>query len=113
MIRDNHKSLHFVSSLIPLILSGEKVSTWRLWDDKDLSEGDIVDFLESGTERHFATAILTRVLEKKIGKLTDEDKAGHEKYKNDKEMFRTFERFYKRKIDSDTKVKIIWFKLIK
>ena len=46
MIKDARKKLHFISKLIPLVLSGEKISTWRLWDDKSLSEGDVVDFLE-------------------------------------------------------------------
>lgn len=111
--KDSRKKIHFVSKLVPLILSGKKVSTWRLWDDKNLSEGDVVDFLESETERHFATARLTKVIEKRMGDLTENDKAGHEKYKNDEEMFKTFEGFYKKKVDSDTRVKIIWFELIK
>lgn len=47
-----------------------------------------------------------------MGELTDQDKAGHEKYKNDNEMYLTFEKFYKRKVNQNTRVKIIWFELI-
>lgn len=112
MVKDKRKKIHFVPNLIPLILSGKKTSTWRLWDDKKLTEGDVTDFIESGTEKHFATAMLTKVVEKRMGDLAEEDKAGHEKYKSDEGMFKTFEGFYKKKVDSDTKVKIIWFRLI-
>jgi hypothetical protein len=31
------KTLKFYDNLIPLILSGEKTSTWRIFDDKNLS----------------------------------------------------------------------------
>lgn len=107
-----YKKLHFSSDLVPLILSGQKVSTWRLWDNKNLQKGDIVDFLESGTEKRFATTRLVKVIEKEMGNLTDEDKNGHEKFTNDKEMYKTYSGYYKRPVDSKTKVKVIWFELI-
>ena len=34
------KLVKFRDYLVPLVLSGEKDSTWRLFDDKGLSEGD-------------------------------------------------------------------------
>lgn len=107
-----NKKLHFASDLIPLVLSGDKISTWRLWDDKDLQVGDVLDFLETDTEKHFATAKLTKVIEKPLGSLNEEDKAGHEKFKDDEEMYRTYTGYYNRAVDKDTIVKIIWFTLI-
>jgi hypothetical protein len=107
-----NKRLKYAQNLVPLILSGEKVSTWRLWDDKDLSEGDVVDFIEYGTDRHFATAKLTKVTERLLGELTEEDKEGHEKYSSDEEMYATLAGFYKRTVDKNTPVKIVWFELI-
>ena len=106
------KKFHFSSNLIPLVLSGKKNITWRLWDDKDLSEGDTVDFLESGTEKRFATAELIKVIEKPMGELTDEDKKGHEDFKSDEEMYQTYKKYYQRKVTPKTVVKIIRFKLI-
>lgn len=108
-----HKSLKFVPELIPLVLSGEKVSTWRLWDDKDLTQGDIVTLLNKETLGHFATATITKVIEKPLGELTDEDKKGHESFVSDNEMYKTYKRYYKRHVDKDTPIKVIWFTLHK
>lgn len=107
-----NKRLKFAQDLVPLVLSKEKVSTWRLWDDKDLSEGDVVDFVEYGTDRHFATGKLTKVTEKLLGELTIEDKEGHERFESDEEMYRTYTKYYNRSADKDTPVKLIWFELI-
>lgn len=105
-----HKKLHFSKESVSLILSGKKTSTWRLWDDKDLKEGDIVDFLQSKTEKQFATVIITKVVEKKIGELGKSDKKGHEEFKSDSEMYKTYSGYYRKKVTPNTLVKIIWFK---
>lgn len=107
-----HKKLRFAQDLVPLILSGEKVSTWRLWDDKDLSIGDIVDFIEYGTDKHFATGKLLKVIEKPLGELSEEDKQGHERFASDEEMYKTYTKYYGRTVDKNTLVKLIWFELI-
>lgn len=107
-----NKQLHFSKELCPLILSGEKSSTWRLWDDKNLQVGDTVNFLESKTEKHFATVKIIKVTEKKMGELKEEDGRGHEKYKNDSEMYKTYKEYYKKEVTPNTVVKIIWFELI-
>ena len=108
-----NKRLKFAVDLVPLVLSGEKVSTWRLWDDKDLTTGDTVEFLEYGTERHFATGRLTKVIEKPLRELTVEDKKGHETFTSDQEMYETYTRYYNRPADKHTPVKLIWFTLLK
>ncbi|MFH1971819.1 MAG: ASCH domain-containing protein [Patescibacteria group bacterium] len=107
-----HKKLHFSKELVTLILSGKKTSTWRLWDDKNLQMGNIVEFLESKTEKHFAKAKIVKVVEKKMGELKKSDKKGHEEFKNDNEMYETYSRYYRRKVTPDTLVKIVWFELI-
>lgn len=107
-----NKKLHFEKKLVPLILSGEKVSTWRLWDDKNLTENDIVDFLESGTDNHFATGKITKIIEKPLGELTEEDNQGHEKFNSDEEMYKTYIRYYGKTVDKTTSVKLIWYELI-
>lgn len=104
-----NKKLKFAPELVPLVLSGKKTSTWRLFDDKDLNEGDVLDFLESGTDRHFSTALITKVTEKPLGELTEEDKSGHERFSSDEEMYKTYEKHYNRQVTSETQVKIVWF----
>jgi hypothetical protein len=39
------KTLKFREELCKLIMEGKKDSTWRLFDDKDLSVGDEVDLV--------------------------------------------------------------------
>ena len=107
-----NKQLKFAPALVPLVLSGEKTSTWRLWDDKDLSVGDIVDFIAFDTKAQFAQGKLTEVIEKPLGELTQEDKKGHEQFANDDEMYKTYTSYYGRPVDKGTKVKLIWFTLV-
>lgn len=73
----------------------------------------MVNFTISGTDKHFATAKLTRIIEKKFGKLSAQDKNGHEDFEDDEAMYKTYSRYYSRPVDSNTLVKIIWFELLK
>lgn len=107
------KKLKFAPELIPLILSEEKYSTWRLWDDKDLKTGDQLNLTNATTLEVFAKAEITRVTEKSFCDLTREDKQGHEKFKNNEEALTTYSKYYHRPVNSKTKVKIILFRLIK
>lgn len=106
------KRLKFAAKLEPLVLSGEKVSTWRLFDDKDLSKNDEILFINKETGEEFAKAILTSVREKKLGGVTSEDYDGHEKYDSHEDMMNCYEGYYGDKVNDDTIVKIINFKLI-
>lgn len=106
------KRLKFASRLVPLILSGEKTATWRLWDDKDLSVGDEVEFLDKETGKRFTQVILTTVIEKPLGKLTKKDRIGHETTGTPEEMYKTFSEYYHRPVGPKTKVKIVWFDLL-
>jgi len=107
------KRLKFMSYLVPLILSGEKTSTWRLFDDKDLQINDKLEFVNAETGEVFAQAKATKVIERPMGKLKEEEIEGHEKYSNPAEMYEWFSDAYKTKVGPKTVVKIIWFKLEK
>lgn len=108
----HYKTLRFSPDLVHLILLGKKTSTWRLWDDKNLSKGDIVYFLKSGNGRYFATAKIIEVIEKPLGLLTHEDTLGHEEFDSAKEMYKIFQKYYRRKIGPKTLVKIVQFELM-
>jgi hypothetical protein len=105
------KTVKFRDYLVPQILSGEKNSTWRLFDDKNLSMGDEIALMEFGTDNVFATAIIMKVVEKAFGDLLPEDFDGHEKYSSDQQMYETYKRYYGKDVGPDTRVKIIWFVL--
>jgi len=92
-------------------MSGKKTSTWRLWDDKDLTTGDVVEFGNSETREVFAKAKLTKVIEKPFKDLNESEKAGHEKYSSEEDLFKQFEMYYGKPVDRNTIFKIIWFDL--
>ena len=108
-----NKIMKFRPYLKPLVLSGEKTVTWRLFDDKNLSQGDTVDFYDWISGEQFATAQLTKVWEKAFKDLTPQDWEGHEKIKTHDEMYARYVAYYKRPVGPDTVVKIIAFEILK
>lgn len=105
------KTLKFDEPLSRMILGGEKTTTWRLFDDKNLSEGDILNFVVSQTGKEFGTGKIIHVKETTLGSLTEDDWDGHEKFTSESEMYRTYEKYYGKKVDKNTLLKIIKFKL--
>ena len=106
-----HKTLKFRPELAKLILDGKKDSTWRLFDDKGLLEGDEVDLIDKETGQKFTEATLTKVWEKKMSELDEADFDGHEKFTSEDEMYRTYRSYYGDRVGPDTVVKIIRFEL--
>lgn len=106
------KTLKFRRQLSELIINGSKNSTWRLFDDKNISEGDEFELIVWETGKLFAKGLVTKVVKKPLGQLTIEDKKGHEKFSSDQEMYDTYSKYYTQQIGPDTIIKIIWFKLI-
>ena len=105
------KTIKFRDNLAKLVLAGEKNLTWRLFDDKNLSEGDEVDLINWNTKQKFGEAVLTEVWEKKMGELEDSDFEGHEKFSSEEEMYKTYRVYYGDQVGADTVVKIIRFQL--
>ena len=105
------KTIKFREVLAKLVLAGEKDMTWRLFDDKNLAEGDEVDLINWDTKEKFGEAVLVKVWEKKMGELEPSDFDGHEKFASDEEMYTTYRTYYGDKVNPDTIVKIIKFKL--
>ncbi len=106
------KTIKFRDYLVELVVDGKKDSTWRLFDDKDLQEGDEVDLINWNTKEKFAEAILTEVREKKLGQLVEADFDGHEKFESEEAMYAAYRTYYGDRVGPDTVVKIIRFKRI-
>ncbi len=106
------KTLKFSAHLVPLILSGEKRSTWRLFDDKDLTEGDVADFLNAENKERFATARLTRVVEKTMGEVNDDDFTDHKKFETKEAMYQSYMDYYQTEVTGNTLLKIVNFELL-
>jgi hypothetical protein len=105
------KTLKFQPHLVPLILSGEKDSTWRLFDDKDLKEGDELQFMNSETDEVFGIASILYTREKKLKDLNHLDFEGHEKFESQERMYEAYQNYYGDKVTPESIVKIIKFRL--
>lgn len=106
------KTLKFQHHLAEQILAGEKTSTWRLFDDKNLMEGDELELIDSETGEVFARARIVHLKITQLGKHTDEDWDGHEKFASEEEMYKTYNEYYEGKVTPETEVKIIKFSLL-
>lgn len=106
------KTLKFAEPLPNLVLSGEKDTTWRVNDDKELKLGDILSLVRMDSREEFSQAEIIWVKETTFGNLTDEDWEGHEKFKSDEEMYLIYSKYYSIDVTSKTRLKIIKFKLI-
>lgn len=106
------KTIKFSPTLVPLVLNGSKTSTWRLFDDEHLQTGDELEFLNKETGETFAHAKILRVVEKCLADIEDTDFDGHEKFATRVEMLSTYRGYYGDKVDWNTTVKMIDFKLI-
>lgn len=105
--------MKFRKNLAEEILAGRKNSTWRLFDDKDFQVGDKIDLIIWESKEKFAEAEIIEVRIKKLGNVEESDFDGHEKYESREEMLETLKKYYGDKVNLDTKVKIIRFKLLK
>ena len=76
------KILKLDHELAQLVLEGEKTSTWRMYDDKDISVYDEVELLDKvdphdrSTWRPIGIGKITSVIEKPLGSIEDADFMG-------------------------------------
>jgi hypothetical protein len=106
------KSLKFSPELVPLVKNGSKTTTWRLFDDKNLEVGEVVELIARPELTIFSQAKITEVITKKMGELNNGDKLGHESFCSDKEMYKTYSGYYKQMVDKNSPVTIYKFKLL-
>lgn len=105
------KTLKFAQHLIPQILSGQKTSTFRLFDDKNLTAGEDVVFLNKETGETVGVAHITDVRCKTLGTLDTDDWTGHDAYISTEDMYADFRKYYGDQVNENTEVKIISFSL--
>ncbi len=109
------KSLKLDHKLAQLVASGNKTSTWRLKDDKNLSVNDEIELIDKvdaekpETWLKIGLAKIDRVTEKRLGELSDSDFSGHETYQSTEEMMNVYRGYYGDDIDSNTPVKMLDF----
>lgn len=110
------KKLKLDHQLAGLVAAGKKTSTWRLFDDKDLSVNDRVVLIDKvdpgkpGTWNSIGTATIDRIVEKRLGDIADADMEGHEKFASQREMLAAYRRYYGPDVTLQTPVKILHFR---
>lgn len=103
------KTLKFKTELVEKIISGEKTSTWRLFDDKDLQVGDELEFVDSDTGESFGRGVIIDLKEKTLGTVEAEDFDGHETYGSKEEMYEDFKGYYGDRVTPKSSLKIVRF----
>jgi ribonuclease HI len=109
------KTLKFNHKDAALVLKGEKTSTWRLYDDKDLSVDDEIKFIDkvepdiSKSWQVIGKASVTEIREKRLKNVTKEDMEGHVEFSSNEEMLDYYKNIYGERVTLDTPVKIVFF----
>lgn len=112
------KSLKLDHELAKLVLSGEKTSTWRIRDEKNISVNDRIELIDKVDPADPASwvvigvATVNSVSEKRLGELTAEDFDGHEVYQTSKELIATYRGYYGDDVDEATPIKMIHFSFV-
>jgi ribonuclease HI len=110
------KTLKFNHKDAALVLKGEKTSTWRLFDDKDLSVDDEIKFIDkvepdiSKSWQVIGKATVEEIREKKLKNVTKEDMEGHVEFGSNDEMLDYYKNIYGERVTLETPVKIVFFK---
>jgi 8-oxo-dGTP pyrophosphatase MutT (NUDIX family) len=104
-------TLRFQPHLAEMVLNGQKNITWRIDDEKGISEGDVLSLCHLNYEE-FSQAKVVWVKFTTFGQFTLEDKAGHELFASNEEMYQTYSKYYNQLVGPETKVKVIKFKII-
>ena len=105
------KALKFKHDFVKEILEYRKTTTWRLFDDKNLMAGDELELVDRDSNETFANAVITDIQEKKIRDLTEEELKNHD-YTNTEDVLTSHRGYYGDKVNLNTDVKMISFKLI-
>ncbi len=109
------KTLKFEHDLAQMILKGDKTSTWRLYDDKDLSVDDTIKIIdkvnpdEPSSWQVIGQGKINEVIEKRLGDITPEDMAGHEPFNSKDEALKKYKGYYGERVTLETPLKIIKF----
>ncbi len=112
------KKLKLDHELAMLVLKGEKTSTWRIFDDKDLSVNDRVmlidkvDLEKPQTWKNIGVATIKRVVQKRLGDIEDVDFDGHESFASREEVLATYQKYYGSDVSWETPVKILDFDFV-
>jgi ribonuclease HI len=108
------KALKLDHQVALAVAANEVDSTWRLFDDKDLSVNDVVRLVDKvdparpESWRVFGTAAITQVIEKQLASITIDDMES-QKYGSPEQMLQVLQGYYGGSVTLQTPVKILHF----
>lgn len=109
------KKLKLDHELAQMVQNGDKTSTWRLFDDKDLTVNDQVELVDKiipdqpQTWKVIGIARINRIIEKRVGDIQPEDYEGHEPHESPEARLKAYRAYYGDRVTWDTPVKMIHF----
>lgn len=110
------KKLKLDHSSAQQVLTGAVTSTWRMFDDKDLTVNEqleLVDKVEPDspqTWRVVGTARISRIIEKRLGDIQSEDYGGSDAVNEPPhERLKRYQGYYGNQVTWDTPVKMVHF----
>jgi ribonuclease HI len=106
------KTLKFNQSQISAIVDKTRISTWRLFDEKDLSVDDLVDFINSKNGESFGYAKIKEVTTKKINDINENDINNHGDSINKDKILDIFIKYYGPRVCDSDIVKVIKFEYL-
>lgn len=110
------KTLKFNHEEAQAIVAGKKNTTWRLYDDKDLSVDDKLKIIDKVNEQDpnswlvIGEGMVLEVMEKKLSGVTAEDMKGHRPFSSQDEILETYRGYYGARVKPDDIVKVVRFK---
>lgn len=109
------KKLKLDHELAQMVLAGVKTSTWRLFDDKDLTVNDVVELIDKVDPEQpqawkmIGTGRINRIIEKRVGDIQPEDYEDHGPHESPEERLKAYKGYYGDRVTWDTPVKMICF----
>lgn len=113
------KTLKLDHSLADMVRRGDKTSTWRMYDDKDIRVNDEIELLDKVDPKDPSTwgqvgiARVDMVIEKRLGDVSRSDFQGHAEYASREEMLQDYQKYYGPQVTFETPIKMIHFTLDK
>jgi hypothetical protein len=100
-----NKTLKFRPQFVEHIRSKNCGITTRMFDENNISEGDVLDLVDSATDKKFITAKVSKVYYRPFGEVAKEaaDPQG---------LYRQYQDYYGHKIEPDMPIKFIHFDII-
>lgn len=105
------KYLKFAEPLPQKVLSGQKDTSWRIEDEKEIDVNDTLS-LQDAEGKEFARAKVLWAKKTTFGRLSEEDREGHESFESEEEMYETYSGYYDTEVGPETGVKVVKFELV-